>query len=116
MNYIKKFSKKPSFKREGFDGYIADINNENISIKYYNNYKAHYKYWTNNKITNIYYVISGNGRFKIDGKIYEVEKGDIIESPPNIKFIFAGEMELLLIMNPQFTREGEIVGEDNDLY
>lgn len=36
---------------------------------------------------------------------------------PNLKRNgFAGEMELLLIMNPKFSRDGEIVGEDNDLY
>ncbi len=39
-----------------------------------------------------------------------------MEIPAGIKFIFAGEMELLLIMNPKFSRDGEIVGEDNDLY
>lgn len=114
--YVKEFSQEPSFKREGFDGYIAEINNENISITYENVYKGHDKYCTNTKITHIYYVIKGKGKFKINNNIYEVKKGDIIEIPPSTKFIFAGEMELLLIMNPKFTREGETVGEDNDLY
>ena len=115
-NYIKTFPEEPSFKREGFDGYIAELDNENISITYEYVYKGHDKYCTNTKITHIYYVISGEGKFKIKDDIYEVKKGDVIEIPPSTKFIFAGEMELLLIMNPQFTREGEIVGEDNDLY
>ena len=57
-----------------------------------------------------------NGRFKINENMYEVEKGNIIEIPKNTKFIFAGKMELLLIMNPKFNRDGEIVGEKNDLY
>ena len=57
-----------------------------------------------------------NGKFRIDGDIYNVEKGDIVEIPAGIKFVFAGEMELLLIMNPKFNRDGEIVGEKNDLY
>lgn len=115
-NYVKEFSNEPSFTRDGFDGYILDIKNENIVITYEKVYKGHDKYCTNTKITHIYYVISGNGKFKIDDTIYAVEKGDIVEIPAGIKFIFAGEMELLLIMNPKFSRDGEIVGEDNDLY
>lgn len=114
--YVKKLSNEPSFRRDGFDGYIAKIENENISITYEKVYKGHDKYCTNTKITHIYYVISGKGKFKIDGDIYEVEKGDIVEIPAGIKFIFVGEMELLLIMNPKFNCDGEIVGEDNDLY
>lgn len=115
-NYIKKFPKEPTFKRNGFDGFDGNIDNENISITYEHVYKGHDKYCTNTKITHIYYVISGKGKFRIDGDIYEVEKGDIVEIPAGIKFIFAGEMELLLIMNPKFNRDGEIIGEENDLY
>lgn len=114
--YVKKFSNEPSFERNGFDGYIAEIYNENISITYEKVYKGHDKYCTNTQITHIYYVISGKGKFKINDNIYEVEKGDIVEIPPSTKFIFAGEMELLLIMNPKFNRNTEIVGEENDLY
>ena len=115
-NYVKEFSNEPSFTRDGFDGYILDIKNENIVITYEKVYKGHDKYCTNTKITHIYYVLSGNGKFKIKNDIYEVKKGNIIEIPPTTKFIFAGEMELLLIMNPKFKAEYEIVGEGNDLY
>lgn len=114
--YIKNISSEPSFKRDGFDGYIVDIDNENISITYEKVYKGHDKYCTNTKITHIYYVVSGSGKFKIDDKIYEVKEKDIIEIPAGTKFIFAGEMELLLIMNPKFDKSTEIVGEENDLY
>lgn len=114
--YVKKFSKMPDFKQEGFDGYIAKIDNDNISITFEDVHKGHDKYCTNTKITHIYYVISGKGKFKINDNIYEVEKNDIIEIPANTKFIFAGEMKLLLIMNPKFDKTTEIVGENNDLY
>ena len=114
--YVKRFSEKPDFKQNGFDGYIANIDNENISITYEDVHKGHDKYCTNTKITHIYYVISGKGKFKIKGNVYDVEPNDIIEIPKNTKFIFAGEMKLLLIMNPKFDKTTEIVGEDNDLY
>ncbi len=115
-NYVKRAPEKPSFEREGFNGHIIDIENENISITYENVYKGHDKYCTNTKIAHIYYVLSGNGKFRIDGEIYEVRQGDIVEIPAGKKFIFAGKMELLLIMNPKFDKSTEIVGEDNDLY
>lgn len=72
--YVKEFSQVPSFRRKGFDGYIAKINNENISITYENVYKGHDKYCTNTRITHIYCVISGSGKFKINHEIYEVKK------------------------------------------
>ena len=114
--YIKKFSKIPDFKQHGFDGYIAKIDIDNISITFEDVHKGHDKYCTNTKITHIYYVISGHGKFKINDNIYEVQQNDIIEIPANTKFIFAGEMKLLLIMNPKFDKTTEIVGKDNDLY
>lgn len=114
--FIKKLPEEPSFEREGFSGYICELDNENISITYDDVYKGHDKYCTNKKSTHIYYVISGKGKFKIKDKIYEVEKGNIIEIPPNTKFIFTGKMKMLLIMNPKFNRDDEIKGEDNDLY
>ena len=114
--YIKKFPKTPSFKQNGFDGYVCNLENSNVSITYENVYKGHEKYCTNTVSTLIYYVISGNGKFKINDNIYDVSAEDIIEIPPNTKFIFAGEMKLLLLMNPAFDSKNEIVGEENDLY
>lgn len=115
-DYVKKFPKEASFKQKGFDGYVCNLDNKNISITYEDVYKGHEKYCTNKESTHIYYVISGKGKFKINDNIYEVEEGNIIEIPKNTKFIFAGEMKLLLIMNPAFNPKDEIVGEENDLY
>ena len=39
-NYVKKFPKEPTFRRDGFDG---KIENENISITYEHVYKGHDK-------------------------------------------------------------------------
>lgn len=66
--------------------------------------------------SHIYYVISRKGKCKIKNEIYDVKQGDIIEIPENTKFIFAGKMKLLLIMNTKFNKDTEIIGEVNDLY
>ena len=115
-NYIKKLPNKPSFEREGFNGYICELDNKNIGMTYEDVYKGHDKYCTNTESTHIYFVISGKGKFKIKDEIYEVEEGNVIEIPPNTKFIFAGQMKLLLIMSPKFNPDTTISGEDNDLY
>lgn len=116
MEYIKKISKMPSFTQDGLNGFSFDINNENISIDVIEVYKGHEKYCTNMVSSHIYYVLDGNGKFKINGELYSVEVGDIIEIPKNTKFIYIGQMRLLLIMNPAFQANNNIDGKDNDLY
>lgn len=116
MEYVKHKPENPSFKQDGFDGYNYLIENENVSITFEDVYKGHERYCTNKKCTHIYFVISGKGIFKINDEIFEVTNGDVIEIPKDNKFIFAGEMKLLLVMNPKFSKDDEIVGKLNDLY
>lgn len=114
--YVKRFPEVPSFKQKGFDGFTSELNCENIGFTFEDVYQGHEKYCTNLKSTHIYYVLEGTGKFKINGEIYSVKQGDIIEIPANNKFIFAGKMKMLLIMSPKFNPKDEIVGENNDLY
>ena len=114
-NYVKKMPNIPSFKQNGFDGYNIETDNKNISITFEDVYEKHEKYCTNTKSTHFYFVVDGNGQFKINNDIYEVGKDDLIEIPPNNKFVFSGRMKLLLIMNPEYNEENDIAGEDNDL-
>ena len=116
MEYIKKVSKVPSFTQDGQNGFSSNINNENISIDIIEVYKGHEKYCTNKVSSHIYYVLEGNGKFKINGKLYDVEMGDIIEIPKNTEFIYIGKMKLLLIMSPAFQANNNVEGKNNDLY
>ncbi len=116
MEYIKRIPETPSFSKGGMNGYSLNLENKNISIDIEDVYKGHEKYCTNIVSSHIYYVIEGNGKFKINEEIYWVKKGDIIEIPPNTEFVFAGKMKLLLIMNPSFNAKNNIDGKENDLY
>ena len=116
MGYIKKVSKEPSFILDGLNGFSSNINNENISIDIIEVYKGHEKYCTNKISSYIYYVLEGNGKFKINGELYDVEMGDIIEIPKNTEFIYIGKMKLLLIMSPAFQANNNVEGKNNDLY
>lgn len=116
-DYIKRFPKEPSFVQDGLNGFVCPLQNSIIgNLTLEKVHKGHDRYYTNTENTLIYYVIVGQGKFKIKEKVYEVQQGDIIEIPANTEFVFAGQMELLLIMNPKFNIECEINGKENDLY
>lgn len=115
MKYIKRISQNPSFSQNGINGYNFDISNKNISINIIDSYKGHEKYCTNIVSSHIYYVLEGSGKFKINGGLYDVKNGDIIEIPKNTEFVYIGKMKLLLIMNPAFDEKNHIDGIINDL-
>lgn len=114
--YIKKFPKDVDFVQDGLNGYNLINECPNISITLEDVYKGHEKYVTNTKSYNIYYVIEGQGTFKIKNDFYEVVKGDFIEIPPNTPFVFKGKMKLLLIMNPPYDIKYDLAGKENDIY
>lgn len=116
MNYIKNIPENPSFSQNGLNGYSFNIDNENVSINIIESYKGHEKYCINKVSSHIYYVLEGSGRFKINGDLYDVKNGDVIEIPNNIEFVYAGKMKLLLIMSPGFDEQNHIDGKANDLY
>lgn len=115
-NYIKKMPIEPSFKQEGLMGHNFELTNEEISLSYENVTKGHDYYVSNNKSTYYYFVIEGKGIFNISGENYDVLEGDVVEIPPKTKFVFKGEMRLLLISNPTYNFLDDNQYEKNDLY
>ena len=116
MNHIKKIPESPSFSKDGMNGYSVNLENKAISIDIEDVYKGHERYCMNTVSSHIYYVIAGNGTFKINKEVYDVKEGDLLEIPPNTEFVFEGKMKLLLIMNPPFDQQNNIDGKNNDLY
>jgi mannose-6-phosphate isomerase class I len=116
MKYIKRISETPSFLQKGMNGYSLNLENKNLGMDIIDSYKGHEKYCTNRLSTHIYYILNGNGKFKIKNEIYDVQTGDIVEIPANTEFVYAGKMKMLLIMNPPFDVNNHIDGKENDLY
>ncbi len=52
-----------------------------------------------------YYVLEGKGRFYIEDKVFNVEKGDLIFIPKNTKYKDEGSLTLLAISVPKFDRD-----------
>jgi len=114
--FVYRLPDKPSFSQEGLAGYNYSLGLDDISISVEDCFKGHDRYHTNTYSKKIYYVIDGEGKFVIDGNIYNVKKEDVVCIPPNTEFVFAGKMRLLLIMNPAFRPQDGIDGKLNDLY
>ena len=52
----------------------------------------------------IYYIISGRGKMKLDGKIYEVRPSDSVHIPPRVKHQLINDgdewVEHILVSSP----------------
>lgn len=62
-----------------------------------------------NKVsTKTYCIISGSGKFNVDGKDYEVGEGDLISVKPNEWVEIIGEkLKIIEISNPPFNNDDE---------
>lgn len=58
--------------------------------------------------TFIYYVVSGEGTFYLDGEPKEVEEKDLVVAPPETKIYYLGEMELILVCTPPYEPDNEV--------
>lgn len=116
MKYIKELPQEPSFKQRGLNGYNYNLECKGMTLTIEDCFKGHDRYHTNVYSSKIYYLLEGSGKFKLNGEIYSVKKGDCIEIPPNTEFVFAGKMKLLLIMQPGFREQDGIEGKENDIW
>ena len=69
------------------------------------------------KSDRIYYVIDGQGEFKINGEIIPVEKTDVIIAPKNVPYDYRavnGTLKLFLVHTPAFDPEAEVTFPPSD--
>lgn len=111
--FIRKKPDKPSFSQKGLDGYTFPLNNENLEVNFVDVKRGHDNYIISKKITHIYYILEGEGFFDIDGEKIQVKPRMMVEVPPNIEYAYSGEMKILLIMNPPWFKENEIITRNN---
>jgi mannose-6-phosphate isomerase-like protein (cupin superfamily) len=105
--------KKPSFSRKGFDGFHFPLKDKNLEAFLVESKKGHDEYVINKKSTHLYFVIDGEGTFEIEGRSFPVVKDMLIEVPPNNEFCYFGKMRLLVLMNPPFSDENQIITRKN---
>jgi hypothetical protein len=93
---------------------------QDLDVYYIEVEKGHEFFMISKKITRLYYVLSGNGYFTINGERYDVRSGMIVEVPPKVEYCYSGKMTLLGFSRPRwysgndrFTKwNPDVVGEN----
>lgn len=58
-----------------------------------------------------YYIIEGEGKFSVDGKIFPVQATDAVLVPKETEYGYTGTMKYILFMTPSFTEGCETRSE-----
>jgi mannose-6-phosphate isomerase-like protein (cupin superfamily) len=114
--YKKTLPTEPTFVQNGLVGRQFPLETKEIEVYSIESTIGHDRYATNKVSDHLYYVISGEGRFKVGNDLFPVSAGDFLEIPAGTEFVFAGKMNLLLIQHPGFLPENHIDGKENDLF
>lgn len=69
--------------------------------------KKHY----HRRLTEYYYILSGEGEIELDDERRPVKPGDVIVIRPGVAHVLRGEMEILNIVSPPFDPADEYVVE-----
>ncbi len=103
MRYTHWLPPVPSFDGKGLFGYtFGPLQQKDLEIYYIDVEKGHDTFMVSKRITRIYYVISGNGFFTIDGCRYDVSSGMLVEVPPKVEYSYSGKMTLIGMCKPRW--------------
>ena len=91
------------FKRSLFDGTDSDA--LSLSVLNINDSTKHY----HEKITEIYYCISGDGALELDDDEVPLSQGTAVLVPPGIRHSAKGDVQVLIICSPPFETEDMFV-------
>ncbi len=82
---------------------VASLHLVNVS----ENSKTHY----HKKMTEIYYILEGNGQIELDGTRFDVQPGSSILIKPECRHRAIGNLKLLNIPVPAFVEDDEFFDE-----
>ena len=103
MNSYKKIIKN-SFKKDGYEVALPDINHKDVSICFVNTESNRKTYCKIENSPIYYYIISGKGKFIIDDDTFDVKAGDLIEIPENKKYTYSGTLNMLELIPNSFNK------------
>jgi len=103
MTYINSLPTSASFTEKGLLGYtLGPLKQKDVEVCYIEVEKGHDSFVISKKITRLYYVLSGSGRFTIDGHKYDVGPGMLVEVPPKVEYSYSGTMKLIVLSRPRW--------------
>lgn len=60
----------------------------------------------------LFYIIDGSGKITVEGKIYDVEKGDVLTIQPGQKYFIEGKLSYVVATNPAYySEQNEVIKE-----
>ncbi|GHD48999.1 hypothetical protein GCM10010317_027240 [Streptomyces mirabilis] len=96
-----------SFSKHGIDLSIYGHSDPSATVARVQVKRGHFQEFSNERSSYIYYVISGQGVFYLNGEAVTVRATDLITVPPNTRIYYFGAMEMLLAVTPAFDKKDE---------
>ncbi len=96
------------FERDGFSGdvFVATDQGSGYNALLVDVHGRHYRTGIKGATRN-YFVVEGEGKFTLDGEVYQVQKGDLYVIPDGHDYEYEGTMKLLEFNIPGTTRANE---------
>ena len=103
--YLKQHTATPSFSQHGLAGFGFNLDCPQLELNFVRSEKGHDYFVVAKEITHVYYILSGEGEFEVNGQSFAVHPGEVVEIPPSLEFTYSGKMTLLLLLTPPFSPE-----------
>lgn len=69
---------------------------------------GHETYIKENQSDFVYYILEGSGYFEVNGQKEDCHSGDLVVIPRGNKFIYKGQLKMLLSCTPPWKQEQEV--------
>lgn len=114
LTYIHRLPTSASFTGKGFLGYtFGSLHHQDVEILYVESERGHDTFLISKKLTRIYYVLSGNGYFTMNGSRYAVGPGMLVEVPPRVEYTYSGKMTMIALCTPRWMRGNDVITKWN---
>lgn len=95
------------FSKHGIDLTVYDQRDTSATVVRVNVERGHLEEFCNVRSSYIYYIVSGQGVFYLDGEAVDVGATDLVTVPPNTRIYYFGAMEMVLTVAPAFDEQDE---------
>jgi chemotaxis methyl-accepting protein methylase len=111
--YLHSLPDSPAFADKGLTGYQFGPLGLNCEVHYIDVVKGHDTFQISKKVRRVYYVLSGNGYFTIDGQRFDVSAGVVVEVPTKVEYSYSGTMKLIMFSEPRWFSGNDIATKWN---
>jgi mannose-6-phosphate isomerase-like protein (cupin superfamily) len=95
------------FTKHGIDLTVYGQQGPSATVVRVNVERGHFQEFRNVRSSYIYYIVSGEGVFYLNGEAVAAGATDLITVPPNTRICYFGSMEMVLTVAPAFDEQDE---------